>query len=71
MNTNLIHNNITRYIAIFLFCLLPLKGVCQTGEETVDVLVGMGFENVGWHENDKERVCYGKCCISFKWGRTR
>lgn len=47
MNTNLIHNNITRYIAIFLFCLLPLKGVCQTGEETVDVLVGMGFENVG------------------------
>ncbi len=56
MNTNLIHNNITRYIAIFLFCLLPLKGVCQTGEETVDVLVGMGFENVGWHENDKERV---------------
>jgi hypothetical protein len=39
--------------------------MCQTGEktvnalageETVDVLVGMGFENVGWHESDKERV---------------
>ena len=52
----LISNNITRYTAIFLFCLLPLRGICQTGEETVNTLVGMGFENVGWHENDKERV---------------
>ena len=30
--------------------------MCQTGEETVNTLVGMGFENVAWHENDKERV---------------
>lgn len=56
INIRLINNIITRYIAILLFCLVPLKGVCQAGEETVDVLVGMGYENVGWHENDKERV---------------
>lgn len=56
IDTRLINNNITRYIAILLFCLIPLKGVCQTGEETVNVLVGMGFENVGWHETDEERV---------------
>ena len=37
-------------------CLLSSKGMSQTGEETVNTLVGMGFENVGWHEDDKERV---------------
>ena len=36
--------------AFFLYCLLPLKGICQTGESTVDALVEMGFENVGWTE---------------------
>lgn len=56
ISTKLINNTITRYMAILLFCLIPLKGVCQAGEETVNVLVGMGFENVGWHENEKERV---------------
>ena len=30
--------------AFFLYCLLPLKGICQTGESTVDALVEMGFE---------------------------
>lgn len=43
-------------ISLILFCLLPLKGICQTGEATVDALVKMGFENVGWTEDGKERV---------------
>ena len=42
--------------AFFLYCLLPLKGICQTGESTVDALVEMGFENVGWTEDGNERV---------------
>ena len=50
------NSDIIRCIAIFLFCLLSSKGMSQTGEETVNTLVGMGFENVGWHEDDKERV---------------
>ena len=50
------NSDIIRCIAIFLFCLLTSKGMSQTGEETVNTLVGMGFENVGWHEDDKERV---------------
>ena len=41
--------------AFFLYCLLPLKGICQTGESTVDALVEMGFENVGWTEDGNER----------------
>ena len=47
---------IAQCAAFFLFCLLPLKGVCQTGESTVNTLVEMGFENVGWTEDEKERV---------------
>lgn len=47
---------IARCAALFLFCLLPLKGICQTGEEVVDALVEMGFENVGWTEDGNERV---------------
>lgn len=43
-------------ILLISFCLLPLKGVCQTGEATVDALVKMGFENVGWTEDNEERV---------------
>ena len=50
------NSDITRCVAIFLFCLLSSKGMSQTGEETVNTLVVMGFENVGWHEDDKERV---------------
>lgn len=42
--------------AFFLFCLLPLKGFCQTGESTVNTLVEMGFENVGWTEDGNERI---------------
>lgn len=41
---------------ILLFCLLPAKGMCQTGESTANTLAGMGFENVGWTEDDNERV---------------
>lgn len=47
---------IAQCAAFFLFCLLPLKGFCQTGESTVNTLVEMGFENVGWTEDGKERV---------------
>lgn len=43
-------------VSFFLFCLLPLKGYSQTGEGTVNTLVDMGFENVGWTEDDGERV---------------
>ncbi|MDM8338248.1 hypothetical protein [Mediterranea massiliensis] len=44
------------YAVFFLCCLIPLKGWGQNGESAVDVLVEMGFENVGWTEDDNERV---------------
>lgn len=47
---------IARSAAFFFFCLLPLRGLSQTAGETVDVLVRMGFENVGCTEDDEERV---------------
>ena len=47
---------IAQCATFFLYCLLPLKGICQTGESTVDALVKMGFENVGWTEDGNERV---------------
>ena len=43
--------------AMFFLCsLLAAKGVAQTGAHTVDALVEMGFENVGWTEDANERV---------------
>ncbi len=57
MNKKLIINTLTwNGVALLLFCLLPMKGNCQTGEEAVNTLVKMGFENVGWSEDAKERV---------------
>lgn len=56
MRKVLIVKAIAQCAAFFLFCLFPLKGTCQTGEEVVDALVKMGFENVGWTEDDHERV---------------
>lgn len=54
---NLSTNKIARKAMFFLCCLLlSLKGFCQTGEETVATLAQMGFENVGWSEDSKERV---------------
>lgn len=44
------------YAVFFLCCVIPLKGWGQNGESTVDALVEMGFENVGWTEDDNERV---------------
>lgn len=41
---------------IFCFCSSSLLGQVQTKEDVVNVLVGMGFENVGCAEDDKERV---------------
>lgn len=59
-NSNIKKNRVTKTIAqytvFFLFCLLPLRGRCQTGGSTVDTLVAMGFENVGWTEDGDERV---------------
>lgn len=43
-------------VSLFLSMFFPIMGYGQTSEETVNTLVGMGFENVGWTENDKERV---------------
>ncbi|MDO4163105.1 MAG: hypothetical protein Q4D56_01785 [Bacteroides sp.] len=43
-------------LAFFSFCLFPLKGLAQTGDDAVNALVEMGFENVGWTEDGKERV---------------
>lgn len=52
-----VHQTIVLRIAFFLgCCLLPLAGFGQTGGEAVDVLVEMGFENVGCTENSDERI---------------
>lgn len=59
------NSNMTKYLTLkmkafyavfFLCCVIPLKGWGQNGESTVDALVEMGFENVGWTEDDSERV---------------
>ncbi|MBP1614713.1 MAG: hypothetical protein H6Q13_2161 [Bacteroidetes bacterium] len=45
-------------IRLFLLqiCFLSIKGYCQSSEITVNALAKMGFENVSWHEDDKERI---------------
>lgn len=45
-----------RSTALFVLCLLSMRGVCQAEKGTVDALVKMGFENVGCTENETERV---------------
>lgn len=45
-----------RCAAFFLFCLFSFKGICQTGENAVNALVKMGFENVGCTDEGKELV---------------
>lgn len=47
---------IVYYSAFFLLCLFPLKGFSQDGDRTVDALVEMGFENVGWADDGNERI---------------
>lgn len=44
------------YAVFFLCCVIPQQGWGQNGESAVDALVEMGFENVGWTEDDNERV---------------
>lgn len=56
MGKILITKTLARYVAFFMFCSIPYKGLCQTGEDVVSALVKMGFENVGCTEYDKERV---------------
>lgn len=41
---------------VFLMSVWPLYAVAQSGNGTVDWLIGQGFENVSWAENDTERV---------------
>lgn len=45
-------------LMFFLYSLLSMEMAAQTqtGEEAVDALVEMGFENVGWTEDGNERV---------------
>lgn len=58
-NSNIEKKQLVRpaiYVVFFLYCLFPFRGFGQTGENAVNVLVEMGFENVGWTEDDTERV---------------
>ncbi|MBQ7772878.1 MAG: hypothetical protein IJ383_02235 [Bacteroidales bacterium] len=41
---------------MLLVAVLPVFAAAQSGEDTVDELVRMGFENVGWAEDEEERV---------------
>lgn len=41
---------------MFLASVLPLFAAAQSGEDTVEELVRMGFENVCWAEDEGERV---------------
>lgn len=41
---------------LFTCCLCPVKGQVPSGDATVKALADMGFENVGWTEDDGERV---------------
>ena len=43
-------------ILVLLASVWPLLAVAQSGDGVVDWLVGQGFENVCWAENDTERV---------------
>ena len=55
-NVLIINSYAVNGVALLLFCLFPLKGNCQGGEDAVNMLVKMGFTNVGWSENEKERI---------------
>ncbi|NDW11546.1 hypothetical protein D0T50_01425 [Bacteroides sp. 214] len=41
---------------VFLLCLFSVEVYSQSADTTVDVLIGMGFENVSWTEDEEERV---------------
>lgn len=41
---------------MLLVAVLPVFAAAQSGEDTVDELVRMGFENVSWAEDEEERV---------------
>lgn len=43
-------------IATLMLCLLPLKGMAQAGEDVVNTLVEMGYENVSCTEEADERI---------------
>ena len=55
----------SHYVVLFIFCTFPLSLYCQSGEETVRLLVESGFENVFWTEDDEERV-YAFECSSYR-----
>lgn len=47
---------ISRWQLLFLCCLLTLSSWAQTGQEAVERLVNIGFENVGCTDTEAERV---------------
>lgn len=56
MKKSLTIKAITLFAICFLSVFFATEGKAQTGESTVDALVEMGFENVGWTEDADERV---------------
>ena len=56
MSNNGLRKRIKRISFVVLGVLCPLLSVAQSGEETTDLLVKMGFENVSWAEDEQERV---------------
>ena len=49
-------NCVRHMFCVFFAMLMPLFAGAQSGVEAVDILVGMGFENVAFGENSQERV---------------
>lgn len=43
-------------LVLLLICIKPLTVGAQTGDDAVNALVKDGFENVGWVEDDEERI---------------
>ena len=41
---------------MLLMSVWPILAVAQTGNDAADTLIGLGFENVSWAEDGKERV---------------
>lgn len=56
MDRNGARNSLKHIFLVILVLFMPFFAVAQSGDEVVDMLVGMGFENVSWGENVDERV---------------
>ncbi len=51
-----VSKNMAALVIFLMCCLFPLKGWAQTGEAAVNALIESGFEDVGWTENEEERI---------------